>query len=663
MPRRLLALLPVLAAAAAAWSSPALAAGEPTNTEPPSLTGRPQVGATLTADRGTWTGATSYAYQWERCDWQGAGCQDIAGATALTYLVSSADVGGTLVFAVTASNLNGSTLLESDPSSVITAFSLGTTHFVVHYGSDPAGGAPITQTQAGDVGALAERAYTAELADGYPAPLSDGTKGGDSRIDIYILAIAEAGVLGYAMPETAAAQTSGYVVLNGAQPAEALTEHAIAHELFHLIQFGIWLPAPAGDAWLLEGSAEWMGFRADGFAGGFDLGDWDMSLDCRDAFLTYQCDLLDDYKNGGYSRWPFFEYVAERWGNDFTKSIFQQGAAGPGISATTAVANAIAAKGSSLSDTFNDWTTANLTGAYSVEALQTVLPPTYGTAISTGTVASLNAKTAKGAPTVTTGAVGPVTVAINHLSARYLAIRRGNATLPDGPCYKATLSLSVAMPSGIGARPAFWWSQKNPDGTKQPAQPLAVNGDTATISLPWDTCDWGGSQGYLALPNPSLTRDAQDYKVTGTISIDRSAEATATAPPDPVKIPGTAVDANPEDVPRIDVFGPQLIRLSTTSRVLRLIVSANDSGNLRAALGSLVLGSAKLRAGSNDVRFTLPERALRSLRTTSAAASTLTLTPLSPAGAAGKAVVRRVRVDKTVSKPKPKPKPKAKVKR
>src|SRR6266550_1898125 len=63
---------------------------------------------------------------------------------------------------------------------------LGTTHFLVHYESDPATAFKITQTQAGDVAALAERAYTAELADGYAAPLSDGVLGGDSRTDIYV---------------------------------------------------------------------------------------------------------------------------------------------------------------------------------------------------------------------------------------------------------------------------------------------------------------------------------------------------------------------------------------------------------------------------------------------------------------------------------------------
>jgi hypothetical protein len=71
------------------------------------------------------------------------------------------------------------TLVE-DPNSI------GSTHFLVHFSSDVNTTWAITQTQAGDIAAYAERAYSAELADGYAAPLSDGGLGGDNRIDIYV---------------------------------------------------------------------------------------------------------------------------------------------------------------------------------------------------------------------------------------------------------------------------------------------------------------------------------------------------------------------------------------------------------------------------------------------------------------------------------------------
>ena len=59
------------------------------------------------------------------------------------------------------------------PSVIAVPFTLGSTHFLVHYQSDLINNPSyaITQTMAGDIAALAERAYNAELADGYPAPL------------------------------------------------------------------------------------------------------------------------------------------------------------------------------------------------------------------------------------------------------------------------------------------------------------------------------------------------------------------------------------------------------------------------------------------------------------------------------------------------------------
>lgn len=48
----------------------ALAAAPPVNTVAPSITGDAEVGSTLTASSGTWTGdpAPTYAYQWQRCE-------------------------------------------------------------------------------------------------------------------------------------------------------------------------------------------------------------------------------------------------------------------------------------------------------------------------------------------------------------------------------------------------------------------------------------------------------------------------------------------------------------------------------------------------------------------------------------------------------------------
>ena len=92
----------------------------PKNTAKPTISGTAQVGAELTATRGTWTGGVrSFAFQWQRCDQSGASCTDAAGATGTTYGVRSGDVGHTLRFVVTAKNLAGSTTVASAFSATV----------------------------------------------------------------------------------------------------------------------------------------------------------------------------------------------------------------------------------------------------------------------------------------------------------------------------------------------------------------------------------------------------------------------------------------------------------------------------------------------------------------------------------------------------------------
>jgi hypothetical protein len=130
-----------------------------------------------------------------------------------------------------------------------------------------------------------------------------------------------------------------------------------------------------------------------------------------------------------------------------------------------------------------------------------------------------------------------------------------------------------------------------------------------------------------------------------------------------VKMPGTVISVPTTDTPpSIDVSGPELIQLAADTRVLRLIVSSDGPGTLQAALGGLALGRSTLRAGHNDVRFTLPKSALTTLRRTSAVAGFLTLTPLSPSGIAGTILMRQVAVEPAAASAKPAAKPKAKAK-
>jgi hypothetical protein len=54
----------------------------PQNNTPPSLTGSPSLGATLTTDRGTWSNnPTRYFFQWQRCFTEGPDCTDFRNIT------------------------------------------------------------------------------------------------------------------------------------------------------------------------------------------------------------------------------------------------------------------------------------------------------------------------------------------------------------------------------------------------------------------------------------------------------------------------------------------------------------------------------------------------------------------------------------------------------
>jgi hypothetical protein len=541
-----------------------------------------------------------------------------------------------------ASVVAGSALLASpafatsaDPALTNT---LGTTHFLVHFTSDTAHAFALTATDAADIGNAAEQDLAAEMANGYPAPLGDGGLGGDNRIDIYVQTL-PAGESGEADPDNAGS-SSGYILLDA---GTGLDNHVISHELFHLIQFGYWASGDPTDAWLYEAGAEWMGYHADDYS--FDdhqslaVGHNDFSLDCRDPVAGGILCAPDVYYDNGYSRWPFFEYVAEKYGNSFLGNVFAQLAVQGDGHATSALSSALVATGSTLSDTYNGWAATELTAGYSVSALQKLPPTVYGT-LTTG-----------GKPFSWTHHI-----ALNHLAMRFLQIDRGPSVAVSA-CYAATLSLTVTIPAGISSKPVFWWNAAG-----NPPIPLTVNGNTAVAAIPWDTCTWPANHGYLVIPNASSgsAADAADFIVSASMSVDTSTQATATPPPAPadVNTPVVAVPTTGDYAPDTQVLGSEILHLSQGDTTLRLIVQSNAEGKLHATLGGVDLGSPTIRAGANDVRLTLPKGTLNALRKT-AAVNLLTLTTISPLGTqTGATVTRKVEIAGTPAAKKPQPKPK-----
>jgi hypothetical protein len=503
---------------------------------------------------------------------------------------------------------------------------VGTTHFLVHFQSDPSVQGAATQSDAGIVAGRAEHAYDMETAAGFAAPPSDAGLGGDNRIDIYILDLGVAGVLGVSVGDNATPQTSGYIMLAGTTPEDAFSAHTISHELFHLVQYGIWAAGGNTDDWLYEGTAEWMGYRATAYdlSGGIELGPTGMSLDCSDPARLNECSLDDPYANGGYSRWNFFEYLDEKYGSAFIKDVFTQ-AAGSGT-AILGLTNAIAAKGTTLTDLYNAWSTAEMTGGYTQSALKQHRPTPKQT-VSTGNKA---------------GSVASTTISVNHLSTEYVTFTRGDDD-DTHACYESTLSLTVTIPAGTLSKPVFFW-----DVPGSVPVPLSINGSTATATVPWDTCVWTTEVGYLSLPNASMSVDGAAFGVSATLAIDTSKPASALTPTAPVALPGVVNVSSSDAPPTIDVFGPELLTLASTAQQVRLIVASSGEGSLRAQIGSLVLGTQALRGGNNDLRFTLPKGVLAALRRSASTSNVLTLTPLAANGTvAGPTVSRKISVAPT----------------
>jgi Bacterial Ig-like domain (group 3) len=90
------------------------------NISPPTISGIPQVGQTLTEGHGTWSPPPSrFAYQWEDCDAAGQSCRSITGAWNQTYQVAASDLGHTLRVQETAFAGRGGGRAVSAPTAVV----------------------------------------------------------------------------------------------------------------------------------------------------------------------------------------------------------------------------------------------------------------------------------------------------------------------------------------------------------------------------------------------------------------------------------------------------------------------------------------------------------------------------------------------------------------
>jgi hypothetical protein len=129
----------------------------PVNTVAPALSGDPSTGHVLATTNGTWTndGSPAFTYQWQRDNSGGGTFSNIAGQTASTHLLVSADVGCQVRCVVTCTDSGGAVAANSNALTVIVGYvgrpgpsgleecsfsAAGTYTGVTHYTGGPDGG-------------------------------------------------------------------------------------------------------------------------------------------------------------------------------------------------------------------------------------------------------------------------------------------------------------------------------------------------------------------------------------------------------------------------------------------------------------------------------------------------------------------------------------------
>jgi streptogramin lyase len=142
-----------------------------------------------TTTTGTWLNEpTGYTYQWERCNATGGECVSIAGATSATYTPVEADVGHTLVVAVTAKNSAGASTARSKstnpikPIGQITEYALASESEPYGIAKGPEGDLWFTDTRSNKIGKITTSGTITEYSLPAKSQASEITAGPDGNL-------------------------------------------------------------------------------------------------------------------------------------------------------------------------------------------------------------------------------------------------------------------------------------------------------------------------------------------------------------------------------------------------------------------------------------------------------------------------------------------------
>ena len=107
-------------ASAPSAPSATVTATPPVNTVAPTISGAAQRGGTLISSAGTWLGVgDAYTYQWQRSVDHGTTWTNIPGASAVSYPIGVTDENSELRLAVTATDVDGSSVAVSAASATV----------------------------------------------------------------------------------------------------------------------------------------------------------------------------------------------------------------------------------------------------------------------------------------------------------------------------------------------------------------------------------------------------------------------------------------------------------------------------------------------------------------------------------------------------------------
>ena len=204
---------------------------------------------------------------------------------------------------------------------------------------------------------------------GYKAPLGDGTKGGDSRLDVYLVDIGWEGLYGYCGPEYSrqGRAAAAYCVLDDDYAKDQYPQSSplgnlqvtAAHEFFHAVQFAY---DAFEDGWLMETTATWLEDEIYD-----DVNDNRFFLPAS-ALRAPRRALDSPAGSFVYGNWIWWRYLTERFataGNSglpvLVRRTWELADGDGGTWSMKAVDRALAEKGEELEDLFADFSLANRT--------------------------------------------------------------------------------------------------------------------------------------------------------------------------------------------------------------------------------------------------------------------------------------------------------------